>query len=117
MYSETQQSMNAHPELTISLSSKGKLTTIIYYNEYNDSVGTMLEAENTYKQITKDHTHKYQNKANTLINNLKNSQSMSDVTAKQLKRSSSIATSLYCFRKINKKDIISFRPIVSCICI
>ena len=110
---ETRQFLTQNPNI-VSVADKGGMITVMYKDDYKNSVKDMLNSDKIYHKLYKDPTSLYQKNVNNLIEDWHKSKTITALECKKLKRFNSVIPKLYCLRKTHKKTK-AFRPIVNCI--
>ena len=111
---KTKKFFKAHPELLVTKADKGNVTVIIKKEEYVTKSLEILEDVNYYKTLSRDPTSTYQQKANKIVSNLKNSNILSPEQARQLTIYNQASPKFYGLPKIHKQNV-PLRPIISSI--
>ncbi|CAD6218317.1 GSCOCG00012914001-RA-CDS, partial [Cotesia congregata] len=113
-FKATKYFLKKHPDLIITRSDKGGNTVIMYKEEYQKEMYKLLEDKDTYLQLNKDPTSKYERMANDLVAKLKTNSIISEDLEKEFKNYNSVSPKLYGLRKTHKPGCV-MRPVVSSI--
>ncbi|XP_044766183.1 uncharacterized protein LOC123322305 [Coccinella septempunctata] len=113
-YHITSKFVRDKPDILVSRSDKGNTTVVMYREEYIQEVSRLLSDDTTYRILNKDPTRKTQENINKFLKTLRDEQMITGSQYKELIRHNSTPPKLYCLRKTHKQ-VLSFRPIVSCI--
>ena len=111
---ESRQFFKQNPNIIVSQADKGGMTTVMYADDYKNSMKEMLKADKTYVKLKKDPTSIYQKKVNDLIDDWQKHEIVTESEQKKLKRYNSVTPKLYGLRKTHK-NTKAFRPVVNCI--
>jgi hypothetical protein len=108
-------------EICIIPADKGNSTVILSKSKYKDGILALVNDTNTYQEIARDPTLKYEKEFNEEIKKLERNKIISENKRKQLTRYDSICPRIYGLAKVHKlpnpippNATIKLRPIVSC---
>ncbi|XP_058827843.1 uncharacterized protein LOC131687767 [Topomyia yanbarensis] len=106
----TKTFLQEHPDVCVLESDKGKKMVVMYLNDYEQKMSTLLDCT-TYKVLPKDPTSSIQRQNNQIATRLQNLKLIDQVTFRRLQTSTSTCPSIYGQPKAHK-PALPLRPVV-----
>ncbi|XP_044766380.1 uncharacterized protein LOC123322469 [Coccinella septempunctata] len=110
----TRQFLKEHPELIVTQSDKGNVTTVMDREQYNQLATNQLSDETFYKKLGRDPSNTYQQRGNKMIAEMKKKNIIDEDQARQLTFYRGTCPRYYGLPKIHKAEL-NLRPIISSI--
>ncbi|XP_062711099.1 uncharacterized protein LOC134289353 [Aedes albopictus] len=107
----TTRFLKSHTEICILSADKGNRTVIMYKEDYNQKMRTLIEDDETYTKVNRDPTSSFQSKNNNIVRRLKDLKLINEYTARQLTRHDSVCPRIYGQPKAHKPGL-PLRPVI-----
>lgn len=114
MYRKTATFLKQHPEIIVTPADKGSVSVVMKRDDYHNLSIDILQDPHSYKKLQRDPTSTFQQRANSLITEMKKHNYIDDQTAKGLMIYNPVAPKYYGLPKIHKPQL-KLRPIISSI--
>ncbi|CAG5102878.1 Protein of unknown function [Cotesia congregata] len=109
---QTKEFLENRKDIVVMRADKGGATVLMKKDEYERGMLELLNDQAIYKKVNKDPTARYQNRINTVIDDLLEEKLIEEIQAKSLKSHNFLPPRLYGLRKINKPGC-KLRPVNS----
>ncbi|XP_053691601.1 uncharacterized protein LOC128740115 [Sabethes cyaneus] len=109
--STTKKFLAAHPDIRVMPADKGNRTVIMKSDTYQLKMNEVLQDANTYKEIARDPTAKYQSRNNNIAQRLLDLKLIDNQTFRSLKTNTATCPRIYGQPKVHKMNI-PLRPVV-----